>query len=51
MDTAMHRAAIPYPDPATLADPADVARSIVALLAAGGPATGARVAATTGEAA
>jgi NAD(P)-dependent dehydrogenase (short-subunit alcohol dehydrogenase family) len=45
MNTAMHRAAIPEADPATLADPGDVARSIVALLAAGRPATGARVAA------
>jgi NAD(P)-dependent dehydrogenase (short-subunit alcohol dehydrogenase family) len=46
MDTQMHRDAIPEADPATLADPRDVARRIVASLATGGPATGTRVAAS-----
>jgi NAD(P)-dependent dehydrogenase (short-subunit alcohol dehydrogenase family) len=44
MDTAMHRAAIPDADPASLADPAVVARRLAELLARGLPATGARIA-------
>jgi NAD(P)-dependent dehydrogenase (short-subunit alcohol dehydrogenase family) len=44
MDTAMHRAAMPDADPATLADPHDVARRLVDLLARGAPPTGSRVA-------
>jgi NAD(P)-dependent dehydrogenase (short-subunit alcohol dehydrogenase family) len=43
MDTAMHRAAMPDADPASLADPRVVARRIVDLLARGTVATGARV--------
>jgi len=46
MDTAMHRAALPDADPATLADPRAVAERIVALVArADGPASGERLAA------
>lgn len=44
MDTAMHRAAMPDADPATLADPRDVARRLVDLLARDAPASGARIA-------
>ena len=43
MDTAMHRAAIPEADPATLAQPRDVATKLVDLLARGEPASGARI--------
>jgi NAD(P)-dependent dehydrogenase (short-subunit alcohol dehydrogenase family) len=46
MDTAMHRAAIPDADPATLADPRRVATQIANLLVADEPATGARIAAS-----
>jgi NAD(P)-dependent dehydrogenase (short-subunit alcohol dehydrogenase family) len=44
MNTRMHAEAIPDADPSTLADPADVARRIVALVGrAGDVASGARV--------
>ena len=43
MDTAMHAAAIPEADPATLARPEDVARTIADLLADPALASGARV--------
>jgi NAD(P)-dependent dehydrogenase (short-subunit alcohol dehydrogenase family) len=44
MDTDMHRAAIPDADPATLADPAAVARRVVTMIAsAGGVTNGARI--------
>lgn len=43
MDTAMHRAAMPDADPATLARPADVARRLVALLGRRDVPSGARV--------
>jgi NAD(P)-dependent dehydrogenase (short-subunit alcohol dehydrogenase family) len=46
MDTAMHRAAIPDADPATLADPRKVATQIASLLFAGEPASGARISAS-----
>lgn len=42
MDTAMHRAALPQADPATLAQPAEVAARIVALLGSAVP-NGARL--------
>jgi NAD(P)-dependent dehydrogenase (short-subunit alcohol dehydrogenase family) len=42
MDTAMHRAALPEADPATLAEPGAVARKLVALLASDA-ASGSRV--------
>ncbi|WP_437595782.1 SDR family oxidoreductase [Sorangium sp. So ce590] len=43
MNTRMHAKAIPDADPGTLADPADVARRIVALIARAGEApSGAR---------
>jgi len=45
MNTTMHRDAVPDADPATLADPRDVARRIVDSLARGEPATGVRIAA------
>ena len=45
MDTAMHAAAIPDADRATLARPADVAARIVAMIERGGWPTGARLAA------
>ncbi|HTQ08384.1 MAG TPA: SDR family oxidoreductase [Polyangiaceae bacterium] len=43
MDTAMHRAALPGADPATLAQPDAVARRLVALLARGDVPSGTRV--------
>ena len=43
MDTAMHRAALPAADPATLATPASVAARIVELVETTGVASGARV--------
>jgi NAD(P)-dependent dehydrogenase (short-subunit alcohol dehydrogenase family) len=43
MDTKMHADALPDADPATLARPAEVAARIVALIARGGFATGARL--------
>jgi hypothetical protein len=44
MDTAMHAAAIPDADRATLADPAQVAAAIVAMIADGARApSGARL--------
>ena len=45
MDTRMHADAMPDADRTLLADPARVAARIVALLASGAPASGARVAA------
>lgn len=42
MDTAMHAAALPEADPATLRDPADVAAGIVRLVADPAPAQGVR---------
>jgi hypothetical protein len=49
MDTRMHADAMPDADRATLADPARVAREIVAMLQAEpGPAPGARVAIRSG---
>ncbi len=47
MNTRMHADAIPDADPATLADPADVARKIIEALRDDRVATGARVAAST----
>jgi NAD(P)-dependent dehydrogenase (short-subunit alcohol dehydrogenase family) len=43
MATRMHRDALPDADPASLADPHDVAEAIVRLLASGGARNGARV--------
>ena len=43
MDTLMHRAALPDADPATLADPMQVAKRIIELLESDGVASGARV--------
>jgi len=48
MNTAMHADAIPEADPATLADPAEVARRIVQMIAgAESIATGARLEASS----
>jgi NAD(P)-dependent dehydrogenase (short-subunit alcohol dehydrogenase family) len=51
MNTAMHAAAVPDADPASLADPDLVARRILSLLERRGFANGERVIAGTGEAA
>ena len=47
MNTAMHAAAVPDADPATLADPDDVAARIVGILENDGAASGSRVEART----
>ncbi|MCA9514619.1 MAG: SDR family oxidoreductase [Myxococcales bacterium] len=50
MDTAMHAAAIPDADPATLARPADVAEAVARLMEDAAIPSGARVAASLGGA-
>jgi len=48
MNTRMHADAIPEADPASLADPAEVAARIAALMASAQPSTGARIQAEAG---